>query len=185
MLNLQDGILAELIKTSGLKPGTLPAAPEFDPMVRPTDSTGDGTGDATKADARLALLPDTVPVLPEAFNARPNDHSLVLGVLLDRSEKAAGKSKVSAHGMGGLGKTTLAASVVRSAEVRAAFAKIGFVSAGQNPATLDVQRTLYAQLVGSNMEASPSATPVSTTSLPFRCSYRILCFCLGSVSYFR
>ena len=129
-----------------------------------TDSAGDGTGDVTRADARLALLPDTVPVLPEAFNARPSDHALVLDVLLDRSERAAGKSKVSAHGMGGLGKTTLAASVVRSAEVRAAFAKIGFVSAGQHPATLDVQRTLYAQLVGSSMEASQSATPASITS---------------------
>jgi hypothetical protein len=88
----------------------------------------------------------------------------VLDVLLDRSEKAAGKSKVSAHGMGGLGKTTLAASVGRVAEVRAAVAKIGFVSAGQSPATLDVQRTLYAQLVGSSMEANPNATPASTTS---------------------
>ena len=167
MLNLQDGILAELIKTSGLKPRTTPAAPESDPMVGLIESTGDGTGDVNRADTRLALLPDTVPVLPEAFHARPNDHSLVLDVLLDRSEKVAGKSKVSAHGMGGLGKTTLAASVVRSTEVRAAFAKIGFVSAGQNPVTLDVQRTLYAQLVGSNMEENPSATPASTTSLSF------------------
>ena len=89
-----------------------------------------------------------------------------MDVLLDRAS-ATGKAhhKVSAHGMGGLGKTTLAASVVRSAEVRTAFAKIGFVSAGQSPATLDVQRTLYAQLVGSNMEVNSSATPASTTSV--------------------
>ena len=42
---------------------------------------------------------------------RPNDQQQVLDVLLDRAP-ATGKAhrKVSAHGMGGLGKTTLAAS---------------------------------------------------------------------------
>ena len=165
MLNLQDGILAQLIKTSGLKPRTTPDALKPNPIVGLVDTTSYGTGDVTRADARIALLPDTVPVLPEAFNARSNEHALVLDVLLGRSEKLDGKSKMSAHGMGGLGKTTLAASVVRSTEVRAAFAKIGFVSAGQNPAILDVQRTLYSQLVGSNMEVTSSATPASTTSV--------------------
>jgi len=163
--NLQDGILAELIKVSGIKSRTLPVAPTSDPTARVIDSTGDGAGDATRDAVRLALLPETVPVLPEAFSARSNDQALVLDVLLDRTDEVGGRSKVSAHGMGGLGKTTLAASVVRSAEVRAAFAKIGFVSAGQSPATLDVQRTLYAQLVGSNMEVNSSATPASTTSI--------------------
>ena len=163
MLNLQDGILAELIKISGINPRALPATAKSNQAV----GVGDGIGDLTGNDAGLALLPETVPVLPEAFNARSHDQELVLDVLLDRSEKVAGKSKVSAHGMGGLGKTTLAASVVRSTEVRAEFAKIDFVSAGQNPATLDVQRTLYAQLVGSSMEVNPSATPVSTPPLSF------------------
>ena len=86
----------------------------------------------------------------------------MLDVLLDRAS-ATGKAhhKVSAHGMGGLGKTTLAASIVRHHDVRVSFDRLGFVSAGQEPATLAEQRTLYTQLTGSALKTAPEATASS------------------------
>ena len=52
------------------------------------------------------------------------------------------KSKVSAHGQGGVGKTTMAAAVVRDMAVRSAFERIGWVSVGQTPAVMELQRVL-------------------------------------------
>jgi hypothetical protein len=63
--------------------------------------------------------------------------------------------------MGGLGKTTLAASIVRHHDVRVSFDRLGFVSAGQEPATLAEQRTLYTQLTGSALKTAAEATASS------------------------
>ena len=102
----------------------------------------------------------TVPVIPETHIPRTTDFDRVLDVLLGRTAAVAGKSKVLAHGMGGLGKTTLSAAVARHTDVRTAFARIGFVAAGQEPATLEEQRTLCLQLTGAplQVEGIPTVT---------------------------
>jgi anion-transporting ArsA/GET3 family ATPase len=65
------------------------------------------------------------------------------GTVALSSEK---KTKVSAHGQGGVGKTTMAVAVVRDFAVRSAFERIGWVSVGQTPAVMELQRVLYHQL---------------------------------------
>ena len=67
--------------------------------------------------------------------------------------------------MGGLGKTTLAAALCRAKEVRQAFSRIGFVSAGASPEILELQRELHEQLLGTRLEDSPSATVHSQKEL--------------------
>ena len=88
----------------------------------------------------------------------------MLDVLLNRTSpnlKDAGKGRVLAHGMGGLGKTTLSASIVRLEEVRKHFDRITFVSAGQEPATLELQRTMHLQLVGQPLDEKNAGTSES------------------------
>ena len=112
----------------------------------------------------LAPVPRTTPELPETVSPRPAEQQQVLDVLLNRTSanlKDAGKGRVLAHGMGGLGKTTLSASIVRLKEVREHFDRITFVSAGQEPAMLELQRAMHLQLVGQPMEEKDTGTPES------------------------
>ena len=62
---------------------------------------------------------------------------------------------------GGLGKTTLAAALVRDMEVRKHYDRVAFIPAGQEPAVLELQRSGYSQLVGKQLEAKPDATAAS------------------------
>ena len=88
-----------------------------------------------------------------------------MDVLLCRTRAGTAATKVLAHGMGGLGKTTLAAAVTRTVEIRSRFTRIGFVSAGQQPAVLELQRQLYSQLVGEVMPSKAGATTSSQREL--------------------
>lgn len=77
----------------------------------------------------MADLPMEVPVLPAAFKARPAAHKQLVIALLDADGKrstavCAPKSRVSSQGMGGVGKTMLAAAVVRDQKIRRAFERI-------------------------------------------------------------
>ena len=60
----------------------------------------------------------------------------------------------AAAGMGGVGKTMIAATLARDEEVRAAFDRICWVSVGQEPDTKTLQQTLYRQLVNERLSAS-------------------------------
>ncbi len=59
---------------------------------------------------------------------------------------------VSVVGMGGLGKTMLAASLVQKEEVRARFPQgVAFITLGQRPSIESVQRTVLVQLTGQDL----------------------------------
>ena len=88
-----------------------------------------------------------------------------MDVLLCRTRAGTAATKVLTHGMDGLGKTTLAAAVTQMVEVRSRFTRIGFVSAGQQPAVLELQRQLYSQLVGEAMPPKAGATTSSQREL--------------------
>ena len=59
---------------------------------------------------------------------------------------------------GGVGKTTMAAAVVRESVVRNAFTRIAWVSVGQTPAIMELQRSLFNQLTGNTMPIEDGAT---------------------------
>lgn len=88
------------------------------------------------------------------INSRPSDQQKILAVLLgsDGATNDPGKvvpkvvPKVVAHGMGGLGKTVIAAYCCRNVEVRTRYARIGFVSAGQAPMVMELQVSVGRRL---------------------------------------
>ena len=84
---------------------------------------------------------------------------------LSRTSAGTVATKVLAHGMGGLGKTTLAAAVSCMVAIRSQFGRIGFVSAGQQPAVLGLQRQLHSQLAGEAMSYKADATISSQREL--------------------
>ena len=74
------------------------------------------------------------------------------------------KSKLATHGQGGVGKTTMAAAIVRDPAIRGSFDAIGWVSVGQQPSILEMQRVLYQQLVGEPMAVKDGATVATQLS---------------------
>jgi tetratricopeptide (TPR) repeat protein len=55
-------------------------------------------------------------------------------------------------------QTTIAAAVVRDSKIREAFDRIGWVSVGQTPDVMELQRALYQQLAGKMMAVKAGAT---------------------------
>ena len=83
--------------------------------------------------SKYATIPPEVPELPAAFQARP----ALLAELKERVlsmassttslvgvSRGAAAATTSAHGMGGVGKTTIAVQLIRDPEVGAAFARL-------------------------------------------------------------
>jgi hypothetical protein len=132
---------------------------------------GSSSGAAPAAPAAIsgpALVPTTVPELPDVMAERPEMLAEMRYFLLG-AEGSAGtvalssekKSKVSAHGQGGVGKTTMAAAVVRDMTVRSAFERIGWVSVGQTPAVMELQRVLHQQLTAEPLPVKDGANAAS------------------------
>ena len=101
----------------------------------------------------LADIPSTVPELPGALLVRSEVIVEIKSELLNEmgsttaaltSKKA--KHKSSVHGMGGVGKTTVAVNVVYDDEVRAAFEKILWASVGQEPDVRELLDSLLQQI---------------------------------------
>lgn len=79
------------------------------------------------------------------------------------SEKAKHKSAV--HGMGGVGKTTVAVVLVNDKEVRAAFDKILWVSVGQEPNVRELQASLLKQATSNEERLSADVDDVDVVDL--------------------
>jgi hypothetical protein len=125
---------------------------------------------AAASEAAEAPIPPTVPDEPEFMAQRPEMLAELRGLLLDGSAVGSAgtvalssvkRSKVSTHGQGGVGKTTMASAVVRDPAVRARFERIGWVSVGQAPAVIELQRALFNQLTGTLMPIEDGATEES------------------------
>ena len=114
-----------------------------------------------------AVVPLAVPSLPDVMSERPEMLTELRSHLLDATAQqsngtislsSAKQSKVATHGQGGVGKTTMAAAIVHDAEIRSAFARIGWLSVGQQPAVMEQQKQLFFQLVGRTMQVQDDAT---------------------------
>jgi hypothetical protein len=113
---------------------------------------------------RRTRLPDdlsvlsNVPELPEKFIARPEYLEPLKQKLLGKSEKAvavtaAGRRKVGVQGMGGIGKTVLAAAAVCEKEVSKAYPDgIIWLTLGQEP-NLVARQVQLARLLGDQQAA--------------------------------
>ena len=113
--------------------------------------------------SKYATIPPEVPELPAAFQARP----ALLAELKERVlsmassttslvgvSRGAAAATTSAHGMGGVGKTTIAVQLIRDPEVGAAFARLLWVSVSQEPDIFGLIRVLYYQLTSRKLPAS-------------------------------
>jgi NB-ARC domain/SEFIR domain len=98
---------------------------------------------------RLVNVPDS----PPHFLPRPGDlQTLKDAVLAGITKPVAltGTGKLGVQGMGGIGKTVLAAALVRDREVRQAFPDgIYWLTVGQKPNLLDLQNQLLRHWTGS------------------------------------
>ena len=94
-----------------------------------------------------ARVPRGCPRLPEAYTPRVDLFETLVSKLTKTS--VGSSNRVVARGMGGVGKTVLAAAVVRDTRVLSAFDKVGWISIGQKPIMLDLQRQLLQQLGGT------------------------------------
>jgi hypothetical protein len=92
----------------------------------------------------MPTVPPTVPELPAAYLRRPSDQSALEAALLNQPET----TKVCVYGMGGVGKTTIVASLVRDLDARSAFDKAVWVSIGQEPDVRELQNSIHVQLCG-------------------------------------
>ncbi|MBD2459114.1 hypothetical protein H6G80_34330 [Nostoc sp. FACHB-87] len=101
----------------------------------PTNLTGaDGLGE----------LSATVPQRPLSFLPRPKEVNLLKALVVDESNQMAG-----VQGMGGLGKSVLAAELARDEEVRRRFYHgIVWVTLGQTPTLINLQASIVGALTG-------------------------------------
>ncbi|HYN38981.1 MAG TPA: NB-ARC domain-containing protein, partial [Rhodospirillales bacterium] len=96
-----------------------------------------------------------VPELPPHFLPRPETLGELKQKLLATDSGTVGVTgvaiRVGVHGMGGIGKSVLAAALARDDEVRNAFpAGVFWVPLGQTPNLLTRQADLYRQLTGQS-----------------------------------
>ena len=94
------------------------------------------TGVVEASSLTEAKVPTTVPELPDVMSERPEMLTELRGHLLGLetgkiSLSSVKKSKLSTHGQGGVGKTTMAAAIVNDPVVRGHFDRIGWVSGQQ------------------------------------------------------
>ena len=82
----------------------------------------------------------------------------------------------------GVGKTTMAVMAVNDPTIRAAFDCIGWLSVGQTPAILEMQRTLFHQLTRDTMPQKDGATVASQLEeLQEACAGKNFLICLDDV----
>ena len=93
-----------------------------------------------------------VPQLPDSYAPRSHLFGALKAHVMAPSKKGdAACAKVVARGIGGVGKTVLAAAVVRDPEVLQCFDALAWVAIGQTPNLAALQRSVLQQLGGSSV----------------------------------
>jgi hypothetical protein len=113
----------------------------------------------------FAPVPAEVPQLPSTFRFTMDMQELKTLLLQGGSETSRtvtlssqqtteASGRVSAYGMGGIGKTMLTAGLCRDNDVRTHFDAILWVTLGQLPNILRLQQLLYLQVAGTEPPAN-------------------------------
>ena len=89
-------------------------------------------------------LPSQVPLLPAGLRVSTEMKQLRRSLLT----RVAKKTKLSFCGMGGIGKSTISAWLVRDKEVRGLFGQVVWAALGQEPNIRALQDTVHLQLTG-------------------------------------
>jgi len=138
---------AESAMVDGLKDSGQPEEPPQFPGKR--TELGMSTAPFPPSHARLHGVPD----LPPHFLPRPGHLQTLKDAVLAGLAKPVvltGAGKFGLQGMGGIGKTVLAAALAHEPEVRQAFPDgIYWLTLGQNLNLLDLQNRFLRQLTGS------------------------------------
>jgi len=102
-------------------------------IVAPADSRDSAGGTSSGFGSQLASVPLSCPVLPAKLSARQEVHRKLVSVLVEEHPRALVPAPVivAVCGMGGIGKSTLAALVLRDLSIRARFHRMAFVSVGR------------------------------------------------------
>ena len=154
--------VADIVRAMGR--AALPVLPDKDkwlasrdvlaepPQHGPANVTSPPGASAPSAAKHAAPIPAEVPTLPESAVERPDIIAALKASVVDASSSS---SVTTAVGMGGVGKTIMAAALARDEEVRIAFDRICWVSVGQEPDVPALQQALHIQLLNRPMADAP------------------------------
>ena len=153
------------------------------------DAASTASGDEGTSSASLAEIPVTVPELPLGYLLRGADVSEIKERLLSRGSSNTAlasttrtRSKIGAHGMGGVGKTTLAAAIVHDKDIRIAFELVVWVSVGQEPNILQLQESMHEQLVKAKLPDNATTPALISAALRDASRGRTVLLVLDDVS---
>jgi len=146
------------------------------------------SGQSLLAAAQLAAIPAEVPELPGSFVPRPEFMALLKESVMSRStgvtmtaaaqrlRSLAAEHTTIALGMGGTGKTLMAAALCHDTEVGCIFEFICWVSLGQKPDLLHLQNALHRQLTRAYLpESATDPTLALEALIEAAAGKRLLC----------
>ena len=151
----KDQQLPKLLAFNAVVRSVVQDMPDVDlAIARPPGMAPAEVGAAvTPADIpKLADVPLTVPELPACYFVREEDLRSLKDALLTGNcsntaltsvTKKKKQNKVGAHGMGGVGKTTIAAALIEDEDIRKSFDRIVWVSVGQEPDIRELQDSIH------------------------------------------
>ena len=158
--NVLSAILKD-ITTAMSRATTIELQPKAEWLSRTASATPAAPAAPTPraaADAAAnATIPPEVPELPAALQPRPELLAELKAKVLRPEGGTASlvgvrkAATMAARGMGGTGKTTAAAALVRDAEVSRAFSRVLWVSVSAEPDPLSLLRLLYFQLTSTKL----------------------------------
>ena len=132
-------------------------------------------------------VPSEVPDLPKGYLVRDTILDGIKALIFpptetestapagELQEQPARSSVVTVQGMGGSGKTVVAAALVFDPNVSAHFDVIVFLPFGQAPVLRDLQKTMFYQLVKKNLDAGLSGDEVITALADAAKGKKVLC----------
>ena len=112
---------------------------------------------AAKKALKRATVPRQVPQLPDSYLPRVELFEDIITRLTKVPDEAQQRcARVSARGMGGSGKTILAAAVARDPRILAHFTAVVWVTFGQKPSLPVLQRSILTQVSGHHSNTGPA-----------------------------